>query len=71
MNAQSDQSTFDYEFDSEEPGKGLWIILGVIVVIIGCFVFLRTEPSDIQNGDQLALILNDGQPKVIEFYSNF
>ena len=71
MNAQSDQSTFDYEFDSEEPGKGLWIILGVIVVIIGGFVFLRTEPSDIQNGDQLALILNDGQPKVIEFYSNF
>ena len=71
MSKQADKSTFDYEFYSDEPGKGLWIILGVIVVIIGAFIFLRTDPSDIQNGDQLALILNDGQPKVIEFYSNF
>lgn len=59
------------ELDSGDPVKGIWILLGVIVLIIGAFIFLRTEPSDISSVDELTVILTDGQPKVIEFYSNF
>jgi hypothetical protein len=71
MSKQSDQSSFDYELNSDDPGKGLWVVVGIIVLIIGAFILLRTEPSNIGNADELALTLTDGRPKVIEFYSNF
>ena len=72
MNKKYDETSFDYEFSSNnEPGKGLWAVIGIIVLIIGAFIFLRTEPSNIDDVDELTLILADGQPKVIEFYSNF
>lgn len=70
MSEQSVNELSD-ELDSGDPVKGIWILLGVIVLIIGAFIFLRTEPSDISNVDELTAILTDGQPKVIEFYSNF
>lgn len=71
MSKQADQSSFEYEQNSEDPGKGLWVVVGIIVLIIGAFIFLRTEPSNIGNVDELVITLTDGQPKVIEFYSNF
>lgn len=71
MSKQSNKDTFDYEFNSADPGKGLWVVVGIIVLIIGAFIFLRTEPSNIGNADELALTLTNGRPKVIEFYSNF
>ncbi|MCL4294521.1 MAG: hypothetical protein KJ077_02275 [Anaerolineae bacterium] len=70
MSEQSVNELSD-ELDSGDPVKGIWILLGVIVLIIGAFIFLRTEPSDISSVDELTAILTDGQPKVIEFYSNF
>ncbi|MCQ3975218.1 MAG: hypothetical protein DPW09_17385 [Anaerolineae bacterium] len=70
MSEQSVNELSD-ELDSGDPVKGIWILLGVIVLIIGAFIFLRTEPSDISSVDALTAILTDGQPKVIEFYSNF
>ena len=70
MSEQSVNELSD-ELDSGDPVKGVWILLGVIVLIIGAFIFLRTEPSDISGVDELTVILTDGQPKVIEFYSNF
>ena len=70
MSKQSDTS-FDYDFETRDPGKGLWIVIGIIALIIGAFIFLRTEPTDIGTADQLALTLSSGQPKVLEFYSNF
>jgi hypothetical protein len=71
MSKQADTSSFDYEHNSDDPDKGLWIVVGIIILIIGAFIFLRTEPSNINNANELALTLTDGQPKVIEFYSNF
>ena len=71
MSKQPDKSSFDYQHNSDKPRKDLWVLVGVIVLIAGAFIFLRTEPSDISNADELALTLTDGQPKVIEFYSNF
>jgi hypothetical protein len=71
MSKHSEQSSFDYEHNSADPGKGLWVVVGIIILIVGAFVFLRTEPSNINNANELALALTDGQPKVIEFYSNF
>lgn len=70
MSEQSVNELSD-ELDSGDPVKGIWILLGVIVLIIGAFIFLRTEPSDISSVDELTVMLTDGQPKVIEFYSNF
>ncbi len=64
-------SSKNYESDAADPVKGIWILLGVIVLIIGAFVFLRTQPSDITNADQLAVMVTSGRPTVIEFYSNF
>ncbi|MCB0191545.1 MAG: hypothetical protein KDJ65_06330 [Anaerolineae bacterium] len=71
MSKQSDTSSFDYEHNSDDPGKGLWVVVGIIILIMGAFIFLRTEPSNIRNADELAKTLTDGQPKVLEFYSNF
>lgn len=71
MSEQSTELSSDYELDSEDPSKGLWVLLGIIVLIIGAFIFLRTQPSDIGSVDELTATLTDGQPKVIEFYSNF
>jgi hypothetical protein len=71
MSQPSDKSTFAYELNAAEPGKGLWVIVGIIILIIGAFIFLRTEPSAIGDANELTLRLTDGRPKVIEFYSNY
>jgi hypothetical protein len=65
------QTTSDYELDTPDPNRGLWMLLGLIVVIVGAFIFLRIEPSGIDSAGALAAMLTDGQPKVLEFYSNF
>jgi hypothetical protein len=65
------QTASDYQIDSPDPNRGLWMLLGLILVIAGAFIFLRIEPSDIGSADALAAMLIDGQPKVLEFYSNF
>jgi hypothetical protein len=39
--------------------------------LAGAFIFLRSQPSDVSNGAELNGLLTDGQPTVIEFYSNF
>ncbi len=48
-----------------------WILLTVLGIIAGAFVFLRNSPSNIASADELSSLLFDGQPTVIEFYSNF
>lgn len=71
MNDPSAQTASEYEINTPDPNRGLWLLVGVIVLIVGAFIFLRTEPSDIGSADALASTLTDGQPKVLEFYSNF
>lgn len=63
--------TFEYELDEKDPNKGMWVIVGVILLIVAAFVFLRTQPTAIASSDELAARLSDGQPKVLEFYSNY
>ncbi|MCG3211759.1 MAG: hypothetical protein FOGNACKC_05405 [Anaerolineae bacterium] len=48
-----------------------WILLTVLSIIAGAFIFLRNSPSDIASADELSRLLFDGKPTVIEFYSNF
>ena len=68
---QSTKVMSEPDLETQDPGKGLWIVLGLIVLIIGAFIFLRTEPSQVGDADELATMLVNGQPKLIEFYSNF
>lgn len=48
-----------------------WPIVAFLAVIIGAFVLLRSKPSDIQDVDELSAMLTNGQPAVLEFYSDF
>lgn len=48
-----------------------WILLTILSVVVGAFLFLHNDPSDISDANELSRILYDGQPTVIEFYSNF
>lgn len=48
-----------------------WMLLTIMGFIAGAFIFLRNKPSDIATADELNRLLVDGQPTVIEFYSNF
>ena len=48
-----------------------WVLLLFLAAIAGAFIFLRTKASDINDSDELSGLLYDGQPTVIEFYSNF
>lgn len=71
MSQSSSRSAFEYEHDTPDPNKSLWLIVAVIVAIVAAFIFLRTTPTDLGSNGELTAILNNGQPKVLEFYSNF
>jgi hypothetical protein len=47
-----------------------WLFLLAIVGILGAFLFLRTTASDISSIVEADAILQNGQPTVVEFYSN-
>ena len=47
-----------------------WLILLVVGSLIGAFLALRTRPSDIGSVAEADAILENGQPTVVEFYSN-
>jgi hypothetical protein len=48
-----------------------WILVLFVGFIVAAFLFLRNKPSQISDSDELSRILYDGQPTVLEFYSNF
>jgi thioredoxin 1 len=53
-----------------------WVKLNLVLVLFlavvaGAFVFLRTTATKIDDPQELSSLLRDGQPTVIEFYSNF
>ncbi|MCB0194444.1 MAG: hypothetical protein KDJ65_21015 [Anaerolineae bacterium] len=70
MSQLSSQTSFEYEHDAPDPNRGMWLIVAVIIAVIGAFIFLRSSPSDINGYNELTALLNNGQPKVLEFYSN-
>lgn len=47
------------------------LVLGGILGFIGIHLVWYISPSDIHSMDELNARLTDGQPTVVEFYSNF
>jgi hypothetical protein len=47
-----------------------WLLLLVIGGIFGAFLFLRTPPSAVASVEEVDAILQNGQPTLVEFYSN-
>ncbi|MCB0211679.1 MAG: hypothetical protein KDJ52_20240 [Anaerolineae bacterium] len=70
MSQLSSPASFEYEHDTPDPNKGLWLIVAVVIAIIGAFIFLRTSPAEVNGYNELTALLTNGQPKVLEFYSN-
>jgi hypothetical protein len=50
--------------------KENWLFLLVIVGLAGGFLFLRTPASAVASVGDVDAILVDGQPTMLEFYSN-
>jgi hypothetical protein len=47
-----------------------WLFLLVVSLVVGVFLVLRTPSSDIASSAELEGVLADGQPTLVEFYSN-
>jgi hypothetical protein len=47
-----------------------WLFLLAIGGILGAFLFLRTPGSDVGSVAEVDAILQNGQPTLVEFYSN-
>ncbi len=47
-----------------------WLTIVVVLVLAGAYVFLRTPGDAFASVDEVEALLTDGQPTVIEFYSN-
>ena len=47
-----------------------WLILLVLGSLVAAFLALRTRPSDVASIFEADVILGNGQPTVVEFYSN-
>lgn len=48
-----------------------WFFVLFLATIAGAFVFFRTKPSNLEAVGGLEANLTNGQPTVLEFYSNF
>jgi len=47
-----------------------WLLIVIVLVIAGAFLFLRTTESDIASLDALDQQLAAGRPTLLEFFSN-
>jgi nicotinamide riboside transporter PnuC len=47
-----------------------WLFLLIIVGIVGVFLFFRTPASAVSSVAEVDAILQDGQPTLVEFYTN-
>ena len=47
-----------------------WLFLLIIGGIVGAFLVLRTPASAVGSVAEVDAILQDGQPTLVEFYSN-
>ena len=47
-----------------------WLFLLVLAGIVGGFLFLRTPGTAVASATEVDAILHDGQPTLVEFYSN-
>ena len=42
----------------------------VLLGLVGAFIFLRTKGTELESVDELEAMLTNGQPVVVEFFSN-
>lgn len=47
-----------------------WLFLLIVGGIVIAFLALRTSPSDVRSVAEVDSLLRDGQPTLVEFYSN-
>ena len=50
--------------------RGNWLFLLVVGGIVVAFLVLRTPASTVGSVAEMEAMLQDGQPKLVEFYSN-
>ena len=48
-----------------------WLFLLFLTVIAAAFIFLRSSPTDLASASEFDVILSNGRPAVVEFYSNY
>ena len=46
------------------------LFLGFLAVLVGGFLILRTRGSDLTSTDEFDALIGQGEPVVVEFYSN-
>jgi hypothetical protein len=47
-----------------------WLVILVIAVMAGGYVFLRTPGDDLASTADFDAMISDGTPTLVEFYSN-
>ena len=47
-----------------------WLFLLIVAGIVGAFLFLRTPASAVSSVAEVDAILQNGQPTLVEFYTN-
>ena len=47
-----------------------WLLLLIVGAVAIAFLALRTPSSDVASLEEVDAILTDGQPTLVEFYSN-
>ena len=47
-----------------------WLFLLFLAIIASAFVFLRSSPTVLADESEFDAILVNGQPAIVEFYSN-
>lgn len=47
-----------------------WLLLLILAVILSGFLLFRTTSSAVESVQAVDAILTDGQPTLVEFYSN-
>jgi len=47
-----------------------WLLLLLVAAIVGGFLVLRTPASAVSSMDEVEALLADGQPTLVEFFSN-
>lgn len=48
-----------------------WLSLAFLAVLVAAFLLLRSSPTDLAGAAELDSILTNGEPAIVEFYSNF
>jgi hypothetical protein len=50
--------------------RGNWLFILLVGGIVAAFMVLRTPASAVGSVDEVDVLLHDGQPTLVEFYSN-